>query len=117
MSNKSENREATFDYIKSNYFRVVFASGMTGGVTPTGDMIQMSVFNERGPIPQTEVFKIAPDGRVGPPVLEKRVARDAIVREVEVTIAMSIEGARAMRDWLDRALKLREQIISNGKEK
>ena len=38
-------RTVTFDYIKSNLFRVIHADGVWGGIAPTGK-IHLSFFND-----------------------------------------------------------------------
>ncbi len=89
-----------FHYIKSNLFRVVHADGVWGGITPTGG-IQIAFFSERVPIPQQVEFQLSPDGRVGEEIPEGKVAREGIVREVEVDVVINLGTARLIRDWLD----------------
>ncbi len=87
-------------YIKSSSFRLIHADGALGGMTPDGKGVHMTLFNQRQPIPQRTVHSVADDGElVEDPAL--RVARDGIVREVEVGVVMDIDTARQLRDWLD----------------
>lgn len=100
-----------FDYIKSNYFRVLQIDGVFGGNSPRPGIIDMAVWNERWPIPKQTVQKIE-EGKIGAEVFEERVIRDAIVREVEVMLRLNIETAKVMRDWLDNKIKGFEQIVA-----
>jgi hypothetical protein len=94
-----------FHYIKSNYFRVVYATGVHGGVSPKGD-IEMAFFNERNPLPDQVAFSVtrtsanAEDLKLGSEIPEEKVVKDGIVREVEVEVVMNRDTARAVYDWL-----------------
>jgi hypothetical protein len=52
----------TFHYIKSGFFRVVYATGVQGGISPKGE-IQMAFFNERVPFPQQVAHSIEQSGK------------------------------------------------------
>lgn len=91
------------DYIKSTAHRVVFVNGAHGGLTPTGRLIHMSLFNDRSPIPRRDTYSITRDGKLGP--LKERTLRSSIVREVETTLVFDLECARSLRKWLDVAIQ------------
>lgn len=96
-----------FDYIKSNQFRVVHVDGVHGGVSPNGRLVQMAIFSERAPIPKREEFRLDA-GKLGDKI--KTEQRDAIVREVEVELLMSIDTAKSICAWMDERIKLIERI-------
>jgi len=96
-----------FDYIKSNQFRVVHVDGVHGGVSPNGRLIQMAIFSERAPIPIREEFKLDA-GKLGDKIGTEQ--RDAVVREVEVELLMSIDTAKSICTWMDERIKLVERI-------
>jgi hypothetical protein len=96
--------EISFDYIKSNLFRVVYVTGAFGGLDAQARTIHMAVFNERRPIAQTTVQPVLPDGTLGPEKKEKRKSRSALVREVEADLVMDAQTAAALRQWLDDQL-------------
>ena len=98
-----------FDYIKSNFFRVVRADGVFGGVTPR-QAIHMAFFNERNAIPKQTVFSVNEDGTLGPEIREERVVRDAIVREVEVDVVMDLNTAKSFLEWLRKKIELVEEL-------
>jgi hypothetical protein len=85
-----------FDFIKSNYFRVIHVEGVFGGNSPRG-LINMAVFNERWPIPKqiTHEFK---EGKSGDEI--ERASRDAVVREVEAQLVMNVQTAKIICKWL-----------------
>ena len=93
-----QRAELSFDYIKSNMFRVVHVDGAHGGMAPNGHTIQMALFSERIPIPKTETYELK-EGKLG-----KRKAltkRDALVREVEIETLMDISTAKRIVEWLN----------------
>ena len=102
--------EIKFHYIKSSFFRVIHCTGFFGGVTPNLE-IHMSVYNERNPIPQTTVSVVNPEGKLGEELLERRVARDGIVREVEADITLNLGAAKALRSWLDGKISELEKVF------
>lgn len=98
-----------YHFIKSNYFRVIHADGVWGGLTPRHD-VQMAFFNERQPIPQKTTVQVT-----GNELKESsRQGRIGIVREMEVEVVFNIETAKAMRAWLDQMIeqhaKIQEEI-------
>ena len=102
-----EPDKISFDYIKSNYFRVIRADGVHGGVTPKINTIQMALFSERQPIPRRETFKIE-KGQLGKRIdMEKR---DAVIREVEVEVIMDIQTARSISEWLQQKIESAEKM-------
>lgn len=107
-----------FYYLKSNFFRVIHADGGVGGVTPQGN-IQIDVYNERLPLPQQVVYSLNTDYTLGEEIMERRVSKEGIVREVEVQIVLGIEEAEGFHDWLglqiERAQEMRSRIESEEK--
>lgn len=101
----------TFHYIKSGLFRVVHVDGAWGGATPRGH-ITMSVFSERGPIPQRLVHQINDDGTLGKQV--ESASKSGLIREVEVELVMDLEAARGISDWLARNIKSLEAAQEAG---
>lgn len=111
-----ETGRIRFDYIKGNYFRVIHVDGVYGGNSPRGGHIQMAVWNERWPIPKQTVHQFEQGKPLGKEILDERVARDAIVREVEVQLMMDIAMAKRMRDWLDDKIQHVEETIEEAEK-
>jgi hypothetical protein len=103
LGGPKDNGVVAFDYIKSNDFRTVWADGVIGGVTPAG-LVHFAAYSERPAIPRRQVFGIgdAPTEGVGlgAEIAEKRVSRDAFVREMAVDIMMSPAVAESVGNWL-----------------
>jgi hypothetical protein len=118
-------KEIRFDFIKSNFFRVVRADGAFGGLAPNG-VIHMAIYSERQPIPKSVVHSLD-DGLLGPEDRSRREGRKSIVREVEVDVALDINQALVLRNWLDDKIVQYEKSVgplptvetvkSNGKDK
>ncbi len=105
---KTKKKTLSFDYIKSNQFRVIHADGVHGGVRPGGQGIQIAFFSERQPIPQRETYNF--DGmKLGG--IKHSEKRDAIVREVEVEVLLDLEAAITLRKWLIEKIETNMQIL------
>jgi hypothetical protein len=99
-----------FHFIKANYFRAVHADGAFGGITPQGH-VQMAVYSERRPIP-LEITNTFDGNQVGPEILEERVSKEGIVRELEVDLIMTVEVARSMQHWLEEQIAKWDELTS-----
>lgn len=99
--------KVSFDYIKSNYFRVIRVDVAHGGVTPKGNMIQMALFSERQSIPKKETFALE-NGQLGERTgIEKR---EAIIREVEIEMIMDLPTAKSISSWFREKIELAEKM-------
>ncbi|MDP8990656.1 MAG: hypothetical protein M3N41_11330 [Acidobacteriota bacterium] len=107
--------QVKFDFIKSNYFRSAHADGVWGGVTGHLD-IAMAFYSERPAIPQQIVIPIE-NGNFGNELEDKRVGRDAVIREVEISVTMNVEVARLFRQWLDEKIQAVDEINAKAKPK
>ena len=104
------------DYIKSNYFRVVHADGIFGGLTPRGN-IQMEIWSERQPIPKQTTYRLVEEGDgFGTPeeIVESRVVRDAFIREVEVGVVLDLGLAKSLIEWLKIRVEMLESAMSGA---
>lgn len=112
INSSEQKKKIKFDYIKSNYFRTARADGAVGGLNGHGDIV-LSFFSERPPIPKTAVH-ILTDKQLGDELLDERVQRDAVVREVEVCLSMNLNVAKALRSLIDKQIEQMEAIIQQG---
>ncbi|MCB7129919.1 MAG: hypothetical protein J3T61_10330 [Candidatus Brocadiales bacterium] len=112
--------EIKFDYIKSQYFRVIHADGAIGSITPAG-FIHFALYNERAAIPRQTTHLVKPDGTLGERVFEETVGRETIVREMDVDVVMSVTVAENLQKWLiekieeAKALQAKSEKKSKGK--
>lgn len=102
--NGHEEERVVFEYIKSAHFRVIHADGAIGAVTPNG-FIHFALYSERAAIPRKIVHKIEEGGRLGEPIPEETVAREGIVREMDVDVFVTVEVAESLRNWLEEKIK------------
>jgi len=100
--------ELQFHYIKSALFRTIHVDGAHGGATPQGK-IQMSVFNERFPIPQITVAPLTESGP-GEEIREKRISKDGVIREIEANLILDRQLALSIGEWLIRTAKEMDQV-------
>lgn len=103
-----EPRTLRFHYVKSNFFRVIFADGCIGGGSLEADRIRMAIFNTRHPIPLQVTHHLSPEGVIGPPVKGQTVVKQGPVRELEAEIVMDLNTAREIVGWLSERIKLAE---------
>ena len=96
--NGDAGNRVAFDYIKSQHFRVIRADGAIGGLTPTGG-IHFALYTERHPIPRRLVHQVD-EGGLGALLPNETVSRDAIVREMDADVFLSIDVARNLHNWL-----------------
>lgn len=109
-----EKMTISFDYIKGNYFRVIHVDGIFGGNAPHPGIIHMDIFSERWPIPKRSTNQFSPGIGIGNEILEERISRDAVVREVEAHLVMNIEVATKIRDWLTNKIKKAVKKVETG---
>ena len=112
--NGDAGNRVAFDYIKSQHFRAIRADGAVGGVTPTGN-IHLALYSERHPIPRRVVHQVH-DRRLGAVLPNETVSRDAIVREMDVDVFLSIDVARNLHRWLGEKIKESEQVRGGTSE-
>jgi hypothetical protein len=94
-----------FHYIKGNFFRVIHADGAIGGLTPNHGIF-LSLFSERGAIPQVIEQAINADGSLGGEKV--RVGKEGLVREIEVGIMLSGASAKRIAEWLLKQVQVLE---------
>lgn len=93
-----------FHYLKSTQYRVIHVDGAIGSLTPTG-YLHMSLFNERPAIPREMVHKLNDDGSLGDVIPEETIAKEGIIREMEVDVLMSIATANSLKVLLEQKIK------------
>lgn len=105
--------EVAFDYVKSEFFRVVHSDGVIGGITPPGNL-HFAFYSERPPIPKRAVHKVSPTGQLGEQVPEKAVIRDAFIREMDVDVVMSLAVAESFHAWLGQRIEDLKKVAAGG---
>jgi hypothetical protein len=95
----------SFHYLKSRQFRVIHVDGAHGGPMPNGRGLNVALFSERGPLPQSTHHPVGPHGELLPEDLAARVTKQGAVREVEVMLAMDLSTAEAVHQWLGQQIE------------
>jgi hypothetical protein len=84
-----------FDYIKGNFFRAARADGAWAGTNGYSDVV-LSFFSERTPIPTQTVHALTEAHTLGDELISERKGRNAIIREVEICLSMSLDTAKSI---------------------
>lgn len=102
----AETRKVTFFYSKSADYKLVPATGVYGGPTPTGHIrVEFHIDHPTNPIKL--VHALTPEGRVGQE-LEREPPERTITREFQVGLILSPEVADSIGKWLqDKAALVR----------
>ena len=112
LMDETDTRVA-FDYIKSNFFRVLHSDGAIGSITPSGG-IHLAFYSERPAFPRRVVHALDVDGKLGALLPELTESRGSVVREMDVDVVLSIDAAKAVYEWL--GLKINELNKNNDGE-
>lgn len=108
----SGQHEVRFEYIKSNFFRVIHADGAWGGISPRGN-IHISFYNERAAIPDSSKLVVSDEGLVKP---EEFQATSQLVREVEVDVIVDLQTAIVLSAWLNNKITILQEMVRNAQE-
>lgn len=92
-----EQPRVVFGYEKDPAYRVVYANGAQGGVTPKGEYT-FDLFFEHARPPTQVVHSITPDG-LGPEV-ERSSQGPQVVRDILVGVIMTPAGAKSLAHWI-----------------
>ncbi|MCD6183169.1 MAG: hypothetical protein J7K01_02585 [Thermovirga sp.] len=95
-------KKIQFDYIKANNYKECSIDGAFGGITPS-KKIQISLFSERSPIPKSITHELDEDGKLGKEI--DRDTREAIIRNVEVTVYLNSAAAISLHNWLGKQIE------------
>jgi len=105
---QSELETIKFHFNKSHLFRVIKIHGAWGGLSPRGE-IQMNIFSERLPLPDSITQEVT-DGGLGK-IVEQVGTTAGIVREVEAAITMTPDVARKVAEWLTNKVEQFEALM------
>lgn len=104
---------ADFDYIKSNFFRVIHVDGVLGGFNSRG-LLNIDLWSERPPIPTHAEYKIIDGKTFGEEIVERRLGRKSMIREVEAAVVMDLQLAKAFHGWLTAKIEELEKIFADS---
>jgi hypothetical protein len=109
-----ENTESAlvFHYIKSNSHRSVHVDGALASLSASGGL-HVALFNERMPIPQQTVVGFVGDKQFDLP--DRMVSRQGVVREVDVSLYLSLPVAKELMSLLGRQIEMAEKVAAEMK--
>ena len=103
----SESPSIAFDYIKSNFFRVIRADGAIGGPTPQGHL-HLAFYSERAAMPRRVIHELKDDNTLG--AVRETQSRDSMIRELDVDVFLSFGVAESLHEWLGEQIKIMKAI-------
>ena len=101
MTDDSRSSQVRYKFVRSPSYRDIHIDGIWGRSHP-GGYIQMAVFKDKSHLPNVVEYEVQEDGRLGKET--GRDVPDSITREIEVDIAMSLNTAIIMRNWLSERI-------------
>ena len=105
---KQDAGRVKISYPASNDYRIVYANGAYGGITPDGSEIKFDLFQEYSQPPEYEIRQIH-GVRMGDPVA-KQPATPEILRERVVGVVISLDKAEVIANWmLEKIEKFRKE--------
>jgi hypothetical protein len=111
---KESPKTVNFDYIKTNNYHVAHADGAFIAGASSG--LTISFYSERQPIPRRVVHTMA-NYELGEELPEQRVVRDALVRDVEVSFAMSLDVAKRVHEVLGEIITKLEDAHAQSRSR
>ena len=111
----SRPSKLVFHYIKSNFFRVVFADGFIAGPQVAGG-IHLEAYNTRTTIPERVTHELSEKG-LGPEIEAERITKRDLIREVECEIIMPLDTAKQLAQLLTARVEMLENEIRKAQGK
>ena len=101
MTDTPAKDRVRFEFTRSPHYRDIHIDGVWGGVHP-GGYIQMALFKDKSRLPEVVEYEVNEGGQLGGET--SRTVPDGITRELEVDIAMNLNVAILMRNWLNERI-------------
>ncbi|MFH1260012.1 MAG: hypothetical protein ABII74_09465 [Elusimicrobiota bacterium] len=102
-----------FNYIKTPSYRTYYANGIFGGLTSRGELY-LELFTERNVTPKIIKYEVTDEGKLGKEI--KREGLQGMVREIECGLLINIDTAKSLVEWLNKNIKLCENINNPSNE-
>ena len=104
-------QRVVFGYERDPGYRVLFANGAQGGMTPKGEYT-FDLFFEHARSPSRVVHSVTPDG-LGPEV-ERQPPGPQVVRDLLVGVVMTPAGAKSLAHWILETIRQFEEKAGKG---
>ena len=102
--------EIRFVYEKARHHRTLHADGAWAAVTPHAE-VQISYYNDLRRMPASVTLAVREDDTVGP---EGPIHISDLIREVDVTVVMNVETAKATIALLNQMIVQAEQALEKA---
>ena len=102
MSNQPElPKKIRYKYVMDDSVRMSTAHGVWGGINPQGE-IELNFYEESDSLPQWSECLVAPDGSLGPEMMdEENLEVREVVRRINTRVLLNYNTARAVLEWLE----------------
>jgi hypothetical protein len=111
MAEESQkSTDIQFVYEKARHHRTLHADGAWSAVTPHAE-VQVSFYNDLRRIPATAMLSVREDNTVIP---SEPVVVSELIREVDVTVVMNVEVAKATIALLNQMIAQAEQALEKA---
>ena len=102
MSNQPElPKKIRYKYVMDDSVRMSTAHGVWGGINPQGE-IELNFYEESDSLPQWSECLVAPDGWLGPEMMdEENLEVREVVRRINTRVLLNYNTARAVLEWLE----------------
>ena len=102
MSNQPElPKKIRYKYVMDASVRMSTAHGVWGGINPQGE-IELNFYEESDSLPQWAECLVAPDGSLGPEMMdEENLEVREVVRRINTRVLLNYNTARAVLEWLE----------------
>ena len=87
---------------------VIHVDGAIGGITPQRQIF-VTLFSERAALPTMIEFELSSEGILGEE--KKREGREGLVREMDIGVMLSIEGAQQLAEFLQKQLQVLKESV------
>lgn len=98
-----------FKYAYDPDYTPKYVNGVYGGVTPYREIVA-HFYLERQDLPVSEVRELSSHGELGP-ILDKDPEGTVWARQVGAGVILTLDNARAIRDWLATQIKSLEGMV------
>ena len=90
-----------YRYTQDKDARLQTAHGVWGGINPQGE-IELNFYEESDSLPQWSECLVAPDGSLGPEMMdEENLEVREVVRRINTRVLLNYNTARAVLEWLE----------------
>lgn len=91
-------------YEKNPFYRVIYADGLIGGVTPTG-MVNFNFYATRPTIPKSTTHTINAERKVNPVGVTSEDSKLGLMREIEVGVYINMKTAKDIYEFLKKIVE------------